>query len=442
MIPSNALAVIHTLENAGFQAWCVGGFVRDALLGRTVSDVDIATNALWGQTEQTCAAAGMRVHRTGTQHGTVTVVCGDEAFEVTTYRVDGTYSDARHPDSVRFVRSIEEDLARRDFTINAMAYHPQRGLLDPFGGKSDLAAGVIRTVGDPVQRFDEDALRILRACRFVAQLGFSLDGPTFRAMAENKGLVLKVSTERVRFELEKLVLGAHAGDALVACADVLAIVLPELVSMKGFDQHTPYHAYDVLEHTARAVQAAPSYPLVRWAALFHDMGKPAAFYQEEDGRGHFYGHAKLSVPLAAGIMTRLGFSAAFRRKVLLLVEHHDEVYPATPKAVKRALARMDGDVELFRALCDLKRADASAQAPEYSAERIQLADDLEYVLDEILAANEAFSLKDLTINGNDVLQAGIPAGPAVGAALQAALDAVIDERVPNERAALLAYVAK
>lgn len=439
-VPPQARRVIEVLEAAGFEAWCVGGFVRDSLLGRPVSDIDIACSALWPQTEETCLAAGMRVHRTGEKHGTVTVVCDDAAFEVTTFRVDGAYSDARHPDEVRFVRSLKEDLARRDFTINAMAYHPLRGLADPFGGLEDARRGIIRTVGDPAQRFGEDALRILRACRFTSQLGFSLDGATYQAMLEGKRGLLRVSSERITAELQKLLLGDNVRDALLQTVDVISAVLPELVAMKGFDQCTPYHCHDVLEHTARAVAGTPPYPLVRWAALFHDMGKPAAFFKEPGGRGHFYGHAKISVPLARGIMDRLTFSTAFRDRVLLLVERHDDVFDATPRAVKRALARMGGDVELFRALCDLKRGDASAQAPAYAEERMRRADDLLRVLDGILAEGEAFTLKHLAVNGRDAMDAGIAQGPSVGAALAAALDAVIDEQIPNDRETLLAFL--
>lgn len=439
-VPPQARRVIEMLEAAGFEAWCVGGFVRDSLLGRPVSDIDIACSALWPQTEEACLAAGMRVHRTGEKHGTVTVVCDDAAFEVTTFRVDGAYSDARHPDEVRFVRSLKEDLARRDFTINAMAYHPLRGLADPFGGLEDARRGIIRTVGDPAQRFGEDALRILRACRFSSQLGFSLDGATYQAMLESKRGLLRVSSERITAELQKLLLGDNVCDALLRTVDVLSAVLPELVAMKGFDQCTPYHCHDVLEHTARAMAGTPPYPLVRWAALFHDMGKPAAFFKEPGGRGHFYGHAKISVPLARGIMDRLKFSTAFRDRVLLLVERHDDVFDATPGTVKRALARMGGDVELFRALCDLKRGDASAQAPAYAEERMRRADDLLRVLDGILAEGEAFTLKHLAVNGRDAMDAGIAQGPSVGAALAAALDAVIDEQIPNDRETLLAFL--
>ena len=262
---------------------------------------------------------------------------------------------------------------------------------------------------------------------------------SFEGMLANKGLLPRISTERITHELQRLLLGEHAGRALTATVDVLAAVLPELVAMKGFEQRTPYHIYDVLEHTARVLDGVPPYPLVRWAALFHDMGKPAAFFTDEDGTGHFYGHAAISVMLARGIMDRLALSSAFAAQVLTLVERHDDVIDRTPKAVKRALSRLGGNVELFAALCDLKRGDARGQAPR-CIDRVSDADELESILSEILAADEAFSLKKLAIDGRDVIELGVPQGPLVGLALSDALDAVMDERIDNEACALRAFI--
>ena len=435
----NVRIALRVLEQGGFEAWLVGGCVRDALLGRPCSDIDIASDAHWQDVERLFEERGFATHQTGVAHGTLTVVVNGQPFEITTYRCDGAYKDSRHPDSVRFVSNIEEDLARRDFTINAMAYHPEHGLIDPYGGKDDLAHGVIRAVGDPKKRFDEDALRILRACRFSAQLGFEIENDTYKGMVYNKGLLYKVSAERIVHELDRLLMGGYAGQALVNTVDALCAVLPELVAMKGFDQHTPYHIYDVLEHTAHVVDGVPPYRLVRWAALFHDMGKPACFFSDDDGTGHFYGHANVSVFLAKGIMSRLKMSPAFASRVLTLVKRHDEVVEPTPRAVKRMLARLGGDTELFSALCDLKRGDARGQAPR-CAERIGVADELERVLGEIQAKGDAFSLKDLAVNGRDAIALGIEQGPAVGATLERALSAVIDEKVPNKREALLAFL--
>ncbi len=438
-LPPHALAALDALEEAGFESWVVGGYVRDALLGRPSADVDIATQAAWQDVQRVFEAQGHRTHETGTAHGTITVIVNEQALEVTTFRSDGAYADARHPKQVSFVRTVEEDLARRDFTMNALAYHPARGLLDPYGGLADLEAHAIRAVGNPDRRFSEDALRMLRACRFAAELGFAIEPATFEGMLANKGLLPRISAERITHELERLLLGAHAGSALVATVDVLAAVLPELVAMKGFEQRTPYHIYDVLEHTAHVLDGVPPYPLARWAALFHDMGKPAAFFTDENGTGHFYGHAAISVMLARGVMERLSLSSAFMARVLALVERHDDVIDLTPKAVKRACTRLGGDVDLFAALCDLKRGDARGQAPRCIG-RVADADELERILADVLAADEAFSLKKLAIDGRDVMALGVPQGPLVGRALAEALDAVIDESIPNEPDALRAFV--
>lgn len=436
---SQAQFALQLLEDAGFEAWLVGGFVRDSLRGVPCSDIDITTNAHWQETQAVFQKAGFNTRETGTKHGTLTVIMDGEAFEITTFRCESCYSDGRRPDAVEFVASIEEDLKRRDFTINAMAFHPARGLVDPYGGRQDLQAGLIRAVGNPDERFREDSLRILRACRFASQLGFVLEPATKQAMWVNKVLMHKVSTERVLHELDLLLCGPHVHDALMATADILEAVLPEITACKGFDQRTPYHIYDVWEHTAYVVQHTPPQRLARWAALFHDIGKPAAFFAHEDGVGHFYGHARISEVLARGVMTRLKMSPSFIEKVIALVRVHDDVIPANPRAVKRALNRLRGDIGLFRSLCDLKRADALSQAP-HCAERVKLADDLDFVLTQIIAQNEAFSVRGLAINGSDVIALGVPKGPEVGAALQTALDAVIDEQVCNEKEALLLLI--
>ena len=433
-VPDYARNALTALEDGGFEAWLVGGCVRDAILGREINDYDIATSAEWKSTEKILSDAGYAVHRTGIEHGTVTATLNGKAIEVTTYRADGGYSDGRHPDNVTFVHSIEEDLARRDFTINAMAFHPDRGLLDRSDGMGDLQSGILRVVGEPRKRFTEDGLRILRACRFASQLGFEIEPETLQAMKTSKSMLMRVSSERITHELDALLLGDHVHDALMETVDVLGAVLPEIVACKGFDQKTPYHVYTVWEHIAWVVQRSPKTRLARWAALFHDVGKPGACF-EENGRCHFYGHALLSVALAKGAMERLVMSPAFINRVLTLVRIHDDQIGATPKSVRRALAKLDGDVELFRTLVGVKRADALAQS-ELGKPRIELADKLDRILDEVLAENQAFTIKQLAINGNDVMAMGIPKGPEVGKALEAALDAVIDERVENERETL------
>ena len=440
-LPDFALQVIEALEADGHEAWVVGGCVRDALLGRACADVDVATSAPWREAGRSFERQGIRTHETGIAHGTITAVADGRAVEVTTYRTDGPYAeDARHPESVTFVRSVEEDLARRDFTMNAMAYHPARGLLDPFGGWADLEAGLVRAVGDPARRFSEDALRILRACRFAAQLGFRIEERTFSGMIASKGLLPRISAERVTHELDRLLTGPFAGEALLECVDVLSAVLPELVAMKEFEQHTRYHVHDVLEHTARVIDGAPASSLVRWAALLHDMGKPALFFMDANGVGHFYGHPLLSTQMARGVMARLALPSALRAQVLELVLCHDDDLLPTPRSVRRMLAGLGGDVELFRALCDLKRADAAGQAP-HCRSRIAEIDEAEKVLDRILAAGDAFTLKRLAVDGRDAMELGVPEGPLVGEALGAALEAAVDGIVVNERDALRAFIA-
>lgn len=472
VLPNAAYLVLNVLESQGYEAWIVGGFVRDALLGKPGHDIDIATNAPWRDVKSACEEAGMRVYETGAAHGTVTVVVPAElldsdpvdlsgmsvessaeldyssqqnntvssslSFEITTYRHDGIYDDARHPRDVAFVSTIEEDLSRRDFTINALAFHPKRGVIDPFNGMEDLRGGVIRTVGEPNKRFAEDALRMLRACRFSSQLGFQIDPETYQAMVSHKSLLSKVSTERVTHELDELLLGKYAGSALLSTVDVLAFVLPELAAMKGCEQRTKYHKYDVLGHTACVVDHAQPTRLNRWAALCHDMGKPAAAFFDSEGVEHFYGHAQVSEIMTKHIMDRLLVSNTFKHHVMTLVKYHDADVDATPCNVRRLLLKLNGDVELFRALCDLKRADALAHATDYQQEGVDRANQLLAALDRVLEEEGTPSLSALAINGKDIMALGVSEGPDVGRILSALLAEYIDELVPNEHEALLA----
>lgn len=440
-IPDHALALIDALESAGYETWVVGGVVRDAIMHRPATDVDLATSALWQDVRTVCDEAGFKSYETGIKHGTITVIVKDgQPIEVTTFRSDGSYSDSRHPDSVRFVSSIEEDLSRRDFTINAMAYHPARGLLDPFDGLKDMEHKTIRSVGCAEKRFSEDALRILRACRFASQLGFEITAEDYDAMLRCKHKLAGISTERITHELDALLLGDYVHDALMAYTGVLSYVLPELVAMDGCEQVTKWHIYDVLEHTAYTVQFSPKDRLARWAALAHDMGKPASAFFTPDGVEHFYGHAKLSAKIASGMFRRLLMSQTFRNDLELLVLRHDDLIEPTPRAMRRVLAKFDGRADMVRTLLALKRADTLAHSQE-SASYISVIDQLEVVLEEVLNAGSAFSLKDLKINGNDILALGAAEGPAIGAKLRAALDAVIDGSVANERKPLLDFVS-
>ena len=325
-VPAPALEALERLERAGHAAYLVGGCVRDSLLGRVPGDWDITSSALPEQTE--AVFAGERIIETGLKHGTVTVLLGGLPLEITTFRTESGYADHRHPDTVVFTPSLEEDLARRDFTVNAMAWSPARGLVDPFGGRADLERGLIRCVGDPKQRFDEDALRILRALRFAAQLDFAIDPATAAAALALRQSLELVSRERLAVELTKLLCGPAVRRIVTEYWPILALPLPELAPMAGLDQRSPYHCYDVLEHSAAAAEAVPPDKILRWAALLHDAGKPACFTLDEQGRGHFFGHAKPGAELARAALTRLRFDKDTVRRVAALVELHD--YPIDP----------------------------------------------------------------------------------------------------------------
>lgn len=431
--------VIETLERAGYETWLVGGFVRDLLLERPLHDFDLATAAPWQKTKELCLAAGWAVHETGTKHGTLTVVANDLVLEITTFRTEGTYLDHRHPSEVAFTESIEEDLARRDFTVNAMAFHPKRGLLDPYGGQEDLRAGRIRCVGNAHTRFSEDALRILRGLRFASQLGFSLEEATLEAALVAREDLLLIAGERIEDELTKLLCGQRVLHVLMGYTNILNVVLPELIPMEGLDQKTKYHIYDVFEHTAYVVHYSPATPLSRWSALLHDVGKPDTFFTDEAGVGHMHGHPKVSVEYVHAIAKRLHFSRAFTHDLALLVLYHDTRPAPTKKSVRRLYAKLENKEYLFHALCDLMRADSLAQAPEYH-DRVKITDELEALFEEMLADDEVFGLKNLAITGTDLIAVGIPEGKQIGDALNAALEEVLEERLPNEKDALLAFV--
>lgn len=425
--------VLLRLEAAGFEAWLVGGCVRDRLMGLVPHDYDITTSA---RPEEVMAVfSGCRVLETGLKHGTVTLLHDGEPLEITTFRAETGYSDHRHPDEVRFTRSLRDDLSRRDFTMNSIAMDARGAVYDPFGGAADIAAGRIRAVGDSARRFEEDALRILRGLRFSAVLGFAIDGETRAAMEQKKELLRYVSAERCLAELTKLLCGQNVRPVLLENAHILGAVLPELLPMAGFDQRNYHHIYDVLEHTARVVENVPPVPALRWAALLHDAGKPRCFTQDAAGVGHFYGHAELGRQLAAQALGRLRADNATRKTVDELIRCHDTPIEPTEKAVRRALARLTP--EGFTALMQLKRADNLAQSPDFRG-RQQEYDRIEAVAADLLAHESCFSLRSLAVNGRDLMALGIPAGPGLGQLLNELFEAVLSGRLPNERACLLA----
>lgn len=437
-IPEHAGFILDRLEAAGYEAWCVGGCVRDSLLGLPPADWDVSTNALPAEIEK--CFQDCRVIETGVRHGTVTVLIGRDAVEVTTYRADGDYRDHRHPERVQFSSSLEDDLSRRDFTVNALAYHPDQGLKDPFGGIADLNRKLLRCVGDPERRFEEDALRILRCLRFSAVLGFSIEEKTGAALLKKRRLLTLISHERVREELSKLLCGQNAAEVLRSYPDVLFVVLPELAPMLHCAQENPYHRFTVWEHTLHALSAPPRVKELRWAVLLHDCGKPKAKFYGADGVAHFYAHEKESAAIAEGILDRLRFSKAEKEKILALVRRHGEIAPLSERRVKRLINEL-GKEGLFL-LLDLMEADLKAQAEHLFAQRIGAIDQSRRTAEEILSREDCLNLKDLEINGRDLLDLGFSPGPKLGAALNTLLEQVLDGALENRRTVLLEQAKK
>ncbi|MBR5572420.1 MAG: CCA tRNA nucleotidyltransferase [Oscillospiraceae bacterium] len=430
MLPQEVRQVLHTLSSAGHEAYVVGGCVRDILRGVAPHDWDITTSAL---PEETMSLFPHFAIPTGLKHGTVTVLSGGCPCEVTTYRADGDYSDHRRPDGVTFTRSLREDLARRDFTVNAMAMDENGEVVDPFGGREDLAAGILRCVGEPAKRFSEDALRILRALRFAATLGFAIEEETGRAIFALRDDLHYVAAERVREELTKLLLGDSAEAILTAFPTVLGAVIPELLPAVGFDQRNCHHCLDVWGHTARAVGKAAKDSIIRWTMLLHDLGKPDTFTVDGEGVGHFYTHADRSEEIARQVVQRLRFDKASAQRIVRLVRYHDRPFALTEKSMARALRKLG--VEDTFALCAVKRADNLAQHPDYH-DRQAVLDEAEALLHAVLEKDSCFSLKHLAVDGNDLLALGLR-GKAIGQVLEQLLTAVMDGELPNEKAALL-----
>lgn len=435
MMPQEVRSLLARLESASYQGWAVGGCVRDTLRGAVPSDWDVTTDA---RPERVMALFGERAIPTGLKHGTVTVCAGETHVEVTTFRRDGTYSDHRRPDAVQFSSSLEEDLARRDLTVNAMAMDLRGHICDPFGGQEDLSRRVLRCVGDPLRRLDEDALRIMRTLRFAAVLGFTIEPDTSAALHRRAPLLADIAAERILVEMNKLLTGEYMASVLLAYPDVLGVFLPELLPCVGFDQRNVHHCYDVWTHSVYAAAAIAPDAALRWAMLLHDIGKSDCFTVDEHGTGHFYGHPARSAELAEEICRRLRMDKKSAQRIVTLVRWHDRDIPRTEKAVARAARQLGEDT--LRQLLAVKRADNRAQSPLCRGRAADI-DRAEAILDDLLARQSCFSLRELAVRGNDLTALGLR-GPAVGEALQKLLDAVMDGSVPNERPALLALAQK
>lgn len=431
-MPKNVDIAINLLQSAGFEAYAVGGCVRDSLLGKTPNDWDITTSAK--PEDMKSVFADFHCIDTGIKHGTVTVVIDGEPLEITTFRLDGEYEDNRHPKSVTFTSDLGADLGRRDFTVNAMAYSKMTGTVDLFGGQNDLKNKIIRCVGDPDRRFNEDALRILRALRFASALDFEIEEKTAQSLLKNCALLGNISEERIAKELLKLVCGKGAKRILTDFAPVLFEILPELQPMYKNSHDNPHHCYDIYEHTLIAVESIDPEPTLRFAMLLHDCGKPAVKKFDENGVAHFYGHQRISAEISAQILARLKVSNKFRDEILFLVSNHDrwELYENTEK-MPRYLSKfgLDGVLKLLKVM----RADVLAQSPEYRYRLDQIAD-AEEIAKNLAAQKPCLSLSELQINGRTLMDIGIPQGRKLGAVLAQLLDEVIDGVTKNTQEAL------
>ena len=433
-IPADVRGILMTLKRAGFEAYAVGGCVRDSLLGLAPYDWDICTSARPEQIQgcfQHCVL-------TGVKYGTVTVLRGDNAFEVTTFRGEGGYTDSRHPEEIRFLDSLYEDLARRDFSVNAMAADADGVVTDHFDGLHDLRHGLIRAVGEAKERFTEDALRILRALRFAARLSFTIEPRTAQAIHDLKETLLRVSSERIRKELSGLLMGNGAEEILRDYADVIAVILPELAPAMGFVQHNPHHLYDVYEHSIRCVSHMPKTEPLRLAALLHDIGKPHCFHRDEKGIGHFYGHPEKGGEICEKLLKRLHYDNKTISHVTTLVREHD-VYlqPTTEKAMRRLLSRLGEDA--IRDLIRLRKADALATGTAIVSRLEESLAASQTLMEKLLEAEGRFTLSDLAINGNDLIALGVPRGPVMGRILNRLFDDVIEGLYQNQREDLVKH---
>lgn len=433
-IPANATRLIHLLQQNGYLAYLVGGCVRDSILGRIPHDWDICTSATPNEMIQ--VFKGFQIIETGLQHGTITVVLDGDTCEVTTFRIDGKYSNNRRPDSVVFTNELEEDLSRRDFTINAMAYNDEEGLIDPFEGVKDLRERLVRSVGDANTRFDEDALRVLRALRFSCQLGFAIEPATAAAVLGKSPLLANISKERINSELCKMVGTDNFSTVMVLYGGVFCQIIPEICDMICFDQHNPDHEHFLWRHTASALNHCDSDDLItRLTIFFHDFGKPYCYQLGAGGIKYFKGHGKAGAEIVDSIMTSLKFDNKTRHAVTELVYYHDAVLETDGPTIKRWLNKIGS--EQFRRLLSVRRADIKGSKINYDKIRISEVDCIESKLDTILKNGECFSIKDLAINGDDLISIGFHANKALGNTLNRLLFLVIDGKILNNKADLL-----
>lgn len=428
--------LIEIIEKEGFQAYQVGGCVRDFLMNRECNDIDITTSAKPIELEKALEKHSVRYIETGLKHGTVTALFDGDTFEITTYRADGEYKDNRHPENVEFVQDVKYDLSRRDFTMNALAFNKNSGLIDLFGGKNDIDNKLIKAVGDPDKRFKEDALRIMRAIRFSSVLGFYVEEETQKAIFKNKELLKNVSAERLFSELSKLLLGKNVFTVLMKYRDVLAVIIPEIKRMFDFPQITKWHLYDVWEHTCMTVCKAPDDLALRLIMLLHDTGKPAMATVDDKGISHFKGHQRVSGEIADKVLKRFKASNELCDRVMLIIPIHDVHISATKKNVKKRLSQL-GERGFFDLLA-VKRADKAGQNPEMTSTELENLKAVEKIALEVINANEPYQIKDLAVNGFDLISLGFK-GKEIGEALNELLEKVVLEKLENDKKTLLEY---
>lgn len=430
-MPDDVRYIIDRLNIYGFEAYIVGGCVRDSLLKREPNDWDITTNA---KPEDIIRIFDKTIP-TGVKHGTVTVLLNSNNYEVTTYRVDGAYSDNRRPDSVKFSDDIIEDLKRRDFTINAIAYNGDTGLIDPFNGYNDIKNKYIKCVGNADDRFEEDALRMMRAVRFSAQLNFDIVENTYLSIRNKSHLIENVSKERIQIELNKLLVSDSTKFELLIDTSLMDYIIPEVCVLEKVEQNTPYHRYNVLEHTLFAMDTIENEIVLKLAMLLHDTGKAVSKTTDNRGIDHFYGHAKESVIISRKILNRLKYDNDTKRKVLTLINFHDSKLIAEKRSIKSLLIKV-GNEELFRDLIKVKWSDSLAKSPKYIKPRIVELVEIEEMLDDIIKDGECFKTSDLAIDGNDLKKMGFK-GVEIGNLLKKLLNKVIANPELNNKESLI-----
>lgn len=433
VLPKNVKLIIDILNKNNFEAFIVGGCVRDSIIRLTPHDWDICTNAKPEEIKK--CFEFFNTFDSGIKHGTISIVIDGEVYEVTTYRIDGTYSDNRRPDSVTFTSDIAKDLARRDFTINAMAYNEQCGLIDPYSGRNDLLDKIIRCVGNPDFRFNEDALRIIRALRFASVYDFVIENETSKSICKNADLLKNIAVERISVEFNKLLCGNGAEEILNNYRDVIAVFIPEIKPMFDYSQHTKHHNRDLWRHTTYSVKSIDKMPLLRMSMLLHDIGKPRACKRDEDGTCHFKGHPKYSAEMAEIILRRLKYPTDFIETCVTLIKYHDVRFSGSKRQLRHVMSAIgDKNVEL---LLKIQRADIMAQSDYKHKEKLEKLDLACEVYEEVLADKDCFTLKQLKINGNDIKKLGVTEGVKIGKILKMLLSLVIEDKLENKKSALL-----